>query len=271
MQQSWQCFALWGNSFDAINHSCFRTPYCQLMKQTYTATYQIKKVRINKMTQFSDIKGFAFDLDGVIADTARFHGESWHQTADEVGTNWTPELAESLKGISRMASLQMILDAGDHADDFSQADKEVLAAKKNHNYQQLISMLTEADILPGMKAFIQSAKAAGYKMSVASASKNAPMILDHLGLTSYFVGIVDPGTLTKGKPDPEIFVRAARVLNLDSEQVIGLEDSAAGIASINGACETSLAIGNVTVLRSADLNFNSTAEVTLTSIEAKMK
>lgn len=223
------------------------------------------------MAKFSDIKGFAFDLDGVIADTARFHGEAWHQTADEVGTTWTPELAEGLKGISRMASLQMILDAGDHADDFSQADKEELAEKKNHNYQQLISTLTEDDILPGMKDFIQSAKAAGYTMSVASASKNAPMILDHLGLTKYFVGIVDPATLTKGKPDPEIFVRAAEVLHLDPENVIGLEDSAAGIASINGAGETSLAIGNADVLSGADLNFASTSEVTLANIEAKMK
>ncbi|MGK4064323.1 beta-phosphoglucomutase [Weissella paramesenteroides] len=223
------------------------------------------------MAKFSDIKGFAFDLDGVIADTARFHGEAWHQTADEVGTTWTPELAEGLKGISRMASLQMILDAGDHADDFSQADKEVLAEKKNHNYQQLISTLTEDDILPGMKDFIQSAKAAGYTMSVASASKNAPMILDHLGLTKYFVGIVDPATLTKGKPDPEIFVRAAEVLHLNPENVIGLEDSAAGIVSINGAGETSLAIGNADVLSGADLNFESTSEVTLANIEAKMQ
>lgn len=223
------------------------------------------------MTKFSDIKGFAFDLDGVIADTARFHGEAWHQTADEVGTTWTPELAEGLKGISRMASLQMILDAGDHADDFSQADKETLAEKKNHHYQQLISTLTEDDILPGIKDFIQSAKAAGYTMSVASASKNAPMILDHLGLTKYFVGIVDPATLTKGKPDPEIFVRAAEVLHLNPENVIGLEDSAAGIVSINGAGETSLAIGNADVLSGADLNFESTSEVTLANIEAKMQ
>lgn len=223
------------------------------------------------MVQFSDIKGFAFDLDGVIVDTARFHGEAWHQTADEVGTTWTPELAEGLKGISRMASLQMILDAGGHADDFSQADKEGLAEKKNHNYQQLISTLNEADILPGMKAFIESAKASGYTMSVASASKNAPMILNHLGLTDYFVGIVDPATLTKGKPDPEIFVRAAEVLKLNPAQVIGLEDSAAGITSINGAGETSLAIGNVDVLSDADLNFAVTAEVTLANIEAKMQ
>lgn len=222
------------------------------------------------MQKFKDIKGFAFDLDGVIADTARFHGQAWHQTADEVGTTWTPQLAESLKGISRMKSLQMILDAGNHADDFSQADKEALAEKKNYFYQRLIATLTEKDILPGMKIFIQSAKVAGYKMSIASASKNAPMILDHLGLANDFVGIVDPATLTKGKPDPEIFVRAAEVLELSPNQVIGLEDSAAGIESINSAGQISLAIGDAVVLSAADLIFSSTADVTLQSIQYKM-
>lgn len=222
------------------------------------------------MQKFKDIKGFAFDLDGVIADTARFHGQAWHQTADEVGTTWTPQLAESLKGISRMESLQMILDAGNHADDFSQADKEVLAEKKNHFYQQLIATLTEEDILPGMKSFIRSAKVAGYKMSIASASKNAPMILEHLGLANDFVGIVDPATLTKGKPDPEIFVRAAEVLELAPNQVIGLEDSAAGIESINSAGQISLAIGDAVVLSAANLIFSSTVDVTLQSIQSKM-
>ena len=158
-----------------------------------------------------------------------------------------------------MESLQMILDAGNHADDFSQADSEALAEKKNHFYQRLIATLTEDDILPGMKSFIHSAKVAGYKMSIASASKNAPMILDHLGLANDFVGIVDPATLTKGKPDPEIFVRAAEVLELAPNQVIGLEDSAAGIESINGAGQISLAIGDAVVLSAADLIFSSTA------------
>jgi len=218
------------------------------------------------MTKFSEIKGFAFDLDGVIADTARFHGQAWHQTADEVGTQWTPELAEALKGISRMDSLQMILDHGDHADDFSQEQKEELAEKKNVNYQKLIATLTPDDILPGMLEFIQDANQKGYLMSVASASKNAPMILEHLGLMKYFVGIVDPATLHAGKPDPEIFVRAAEVLKLAPAQVIGLEDSAAGIDSINGAGEVSLGIGAADVLSKATLNFVDTKAVTLDNI-----
>ena len=222
------------------------------------------------MTKFDEIKGFAFDLDGVIADTARFHGQAWHQTADEVGTTWTEELAESLKGISRMDSLQMILDHGDHADEFSQEQKEALATKKNLNYQKLIETLTPDDILPGMLDFITSADKAGYKMSIASASKNAPLILKQLGLTKYFVGIVDPATLHAGKPDPEIFVRAAEVIDLVPASVIGLEDSAAGIESINGAGQVSLGIGDPKVLNKAALNFEQTSLVTLDNIAAKM-
>lgn len=222
------------------------------------------------MTNFSEIKGFLFDLDGVIADTAKFHGQAWRQVADKVGTPWTDELAEGLKGISRMDSLQLILEASGQGDVYSDAEKAALADEKNRNYQTLIATLTEADILPGMKAFITEAKTAGYQLAIASASKNAPLILEHLGLTDYFVGIVDPSTLAKGKPDPEIFVRAAEILALPPEQTIGLEDSTSGIEAINAAGATSLGIGEPTVLSAADLNFNSTADVTLENIAALM-
>lgn len=219
---------------------------------------------------FSDVKGFAFDLDGVIADTARFHGEAWHQIADEVGTTWTAALAEKLKGISRMESLQMILDASNKNYTFSQQEKEKLAENKNFNYQQLISKLNEDDILPGMKKFIESLKLSGYRMVIASASKNAPLILENLGLTDYFDGIVNPDSLTKGKPDPEIFIRAAEVMQLDPKYVIGLEDSSAGIESINAAGEISLAIGDADILKNSDLNFSSTSEITINNIKNKL-
>ena len=222
------------------------------------------------MTKFSEIKGFAFDLDGVITDTAKFHTQAWHALADQVNVTWTPELQESLKGIDRMGSLEMILKAGNKQDDYTHDEKVALASWKNNHYVELISGLTPDDILPGMADFIKELNDKDYKASVASASKNAPFILDRLGLTDSFVGIVDPATLHAGKPDPEIFVRAAEILNLPPEQVMGLEDSAAGIASINGAGEVSLGIGDATVLAAADLNFASTAEVTLANIAAKL-
>lgn len=222
------------------------------------------------MTKFADIKGFAFDLDGVITDTAKFHTIAWRRLAEQLEVTWTPELQESLKGIDRMGSLEMILQAGGKENAYTQVEKEGFAVWKNEHYVELISDLTPDDILPGIAAFIQELNDKGYRASVASASKNAPFILDRLGLTDSFVGIVDPATLHAGKPDPEIFVRAAEILNSSPDQVIGLEDAAAGIASINGAGEVSLGIGDATVLEAADLNFASTAEVTLANIAAKL-
>ena len=142
--------------------------------------------------KFEDLKGFAFDLDGVIADTARFHGQAWHQLADKVGTEWTPELADSLKGVSRMDSLELILKAGGHENDYSQEEKEALATEKNDNYIKLVETLTPADILPGMKDFLDELKENNYHIVLASASKNAPKVLKYLQITDYFEGIVDP-------------------------------------------------------------------------------
>ncbi|MBU7450377.1 beta-phosphoglucomutase [Leuconostoc citreum] len=221
--------------------------------------------------KFENIKGFAFDLDGVIADTAKFHALAWQKIAEEVGTTWTTSLAESLKGVSRMASLQIILDASNRLLALSTAAKKELADKKNQHYQQLIVTLTPKDILPGMLKFIDSAYDNGYKMAIASASKNAPLILSQLQLTDYFDGIVDPTTLKNGKPNPEIFLRSADIMSLDNTQVIGLEDATAGITAINAAGQTSLGIGNATVLSAANLIYPSTESVTLANIAHDMK
>ncbi|GAK47133.1 beta-phosphoglucomutase [Secundilactobacillus oryzae JCM 18671] len=218
--------------------------------------------------KFEDIKGFAFDLDGVIADSARLHSKAWHQTADTVGTTWTPELAENLKGVSRMDSLEMILKAGGHENEYTQAQKEELATAKNTQYLELVKTLTPDDVLPGMKAFLDELKANGYKMSVASASKNAPTILKQLKVMDYFEGIVDPAKLHAGKPDPEIFSLAADVLGLAPANVAGLEDSGAGIQSINAAGELSIGIGSE--LSEAAVRFDRTDEVSLAAIKAKL-
>ena len=217
---------------------------------------------------FSEIKGFAFDMDGVIADTARFHGQAWHQLADKVGTEWTPELADALKGVSRMDSLELILKAGGHENDYSHDEKVALATEKNDNYVKLVETLTPADILPGMKAFLDELKAAWYNLVLASASKNAPKVLKYLQLTDYFEGIVDPAKLSKGKPDPEIYVEAAKTMNLPVNEVAGVEDAHAGIQAINGAGELSIGIGSS--LKDADVKFNETSEVSLDAIKAQL-
>lgn len=218
--------------------------------------------------KFEDLKGFAFDLDGVIADTARFHGQAWHQLADKVGTEWTPELADSLKGVSRMDSLELILKAGDHENDYTQEQKEALATEKNDNYIKLVETLTPADILPGMKSLLDELKDNGYHIVLASASKNAPKVLKYLQITDYFEGIVDPAKLSHGKPDPEIYSEAAKLMNLPANQVAGLEDAQAGVESINRAGEVSIGFG--ASLKDAAVKFDDTSEVSLVAIKEQM-
>ncbi|EEW54472.1 beta-phosphoglucomutase [Limosilactobacillus antri] len=218
--------------------------------------------------KFEDLKGFAFDLDGVIADTARFHGQAWHQLADKVGTEWTPELADSLKGVSRMDSLELILKAGGHENDYTQEQKEALATEKNDNYIKLVETLTPADILPGMKNLLDELKDNGYHIVLASASKNAPKVLKYLQITDYFEGIVDPAKLSHGKPDPEIYSEAAKLMNLPANQVAGLEDAQAGVESINRAGEVSIGFG--ASLKDAAVKFDNTSEVSLAAIKEQM-
>lgn len=222
------------------------------------------------MTKFADIKGFVFDLDGVITDTSVLHGTAWHQLADYLGVAWSKELADGLKGISRMDSLEMILKAGGKENDYTPEQKVELAAKKNTNYVAEVDKMTPANILPGMKAFLDDIRDKGYLLSLASASKNAPRVLAKLELTDYFPEVVDPASLKHGKPDPEIYTKGAQLLNLDPAQCVGLEDAAAGVQAINAAGETSLGIGDATELGAADMVFADTSLVTLANIEKHM-
>lgn len=226
------------------------------------------------MAKFSDIKGFVFDLDGVITDTSVFHSQAWHQVADKVGAPWSKELEDGLKGISRMDSLEMILKAGNlqdkYQDKYTDEQKVDLATEKNTNYLKLVDQMTPDNILPGIKAFLDEIKNGGYLLSLASASKNAPKVLQKLNLTDYFPKIVDPKTLSKGKPDPEIYLKGAELIDLKPEQCIGVEDAAAGVESINAAGETSIGIGDKNILKDADINFADTSEMTLANIEKQM-
>lgn len=222
------------------------------------------------MVKFADIKGFIFDLDGVIADTSSFHTTAWHQLADKVGAPWSQELEDGLKGINRMDSLEMILNAGGLSNNYTDEEKQALAEEKNTNYLALVDQMTPADIFPGVKEFLESLEDNHYKISLASASKNGPRVLAKLGLTDYFPNVVDPATLMKGKPDPEIYIKGAEILGLKPEECIGIEDAAAGIEAINAANETSIGIGSKQLLSEADMVFANTEELTLDNIKANM-
>ncbi|GAB5056006.1 beta-phosphoglucomutase [Companilactobacillus alimentarius] len=222
------------------------------------------------MVKFEQIKGFIFDLDGVIANTSVYHAQAWHQLADELGVTWTDDLANQLKGVGRMDSLNLILKSGGKENDYTEDEKVKYATKKNDNYLNLLKGLTDDDILAGMKEFIQDLDAHHYLISLASSSKNSPKVLEALDLAKYFNERVDPDTLTHGKPDPEIYRRGAEILNLKPEECIGLEDAVSGVKSINGAHETSVGIGDPKMLNEADINFTDTSQVTLANIKKAM-
>lgn len=197
-------------------------------------------------------KGFVFDLDGVITDTAKFHYIAWKELGHELGIEIDLQFNEQLKGISRMDSLERILVHGGRENDFTAEQKEALAAKKNQHYVTLLQKLTPEDLLPGVKDFLDQAQALGIPCAIASASKNAPFILEKLGVIDEFDAIVDPATLTKGKPDPEIFVKACELIHVAPGDAIGFEDAQAGIQGIKAAGMYAVGVSTGEALDGAD-------------------
>lgn len=209
------------------------------------------------------MKGFVFDLDGVLADTAKYHYIAWKQLAMEIGITIDEAFNEQLKGISRKESLARILAYGGKSRDFSEEELTALAEKKNRHYVELLEQLTPADALPGVTLFLAEARAQNIPCSVASASKNAPFILNKLALDDYFVGVVDPSALNKGKPHPEIFVKAAALMRLQPNEVIGFEDAQAGIDGIKACGMYAVGIGEAKQLKGADRLISDLTEISI--------
>ena len=204
-------------------------------------------------------KGFIFDLDGVIVDTAHFHYRAWKKTAEELGFNLTEELNEKLKGVSRIDSLQKILDWAGVS--ISQDKFDKMTYEKNEDYLKYVDQMTKEDILPGVFSFLEKIKIASYPIALGSASKNAKHILDRVGLLSMFDAIVDGNNVTKAKPDPEVFLYAAKLLNVNPEDCVVFEDSLAGIKASNAANMVSVGIGNSSILNEADYCFSDFTEI----------
>lgn len=213
------------------------------------------------------LDAFIFDLDGVITDTAEYHFLAWQALANDLGITFTREDNERLKGISRMESLEIILEIGGRSSDFSELDKEALATKKNDHYLTLITKITPSDILPGIKELLADIKSNGLKLGLASASKNAFTVMDSLGLKDEFDVIVDAKTIQNGKPDPEVFLTAANMLNVKPEYCIGVEDAVAGVEAIKAAGMFAVAVGPKESFPLADVVYNETGELSFERIK----
>ena len=204
-------------------------------------------------------KGFIFDLDGVIVDTAKYHYLAWKKLANDLGFDFTEEQNEMFKGVSRKRCLEILLDLGKIEATQEQFDRWMI--EKNEDYLAYIDKMDESEILPDVKKTLKYLKKKKQPMALGSASKNAQPILEKLGLLSYFESIVDGTHVSKAKPDPEVFLIAAKDLSMKPEDCIVFEDSVAGIQAANIANMISIGIGDKKVLQEADYNFKDFTEM----------
>ncbi len=198
-------------------------------------------------------KAFIFDLDGVIVDTARYHFLAWQKLAQELGIEFTPEHNEELKGVSRVRSLDIILELGKVT--ASQEDKNRWLIQKNEEYLSYLKDIDNSEILPGVLPILEFLKENNQAIALGSASKNARPILEKTGIIHYFDAIVDGNDVTNAKPDPEVFLEAAKLLGATPENSIVFEDSVAGVQAANIAKMTSVGIGNENILHEAKYIF----------------
>ena len=211
-------------------------------------------------------KAFIFDLDGVIVDTAKYHFLAWQKLAQELGIEFTPEHNEELKGVSRVRSLDIILELGNVT--ASQEDKNKWLIQKNEDYLSYLVDIDESEILPGVLPVLHYLKDKNQLIALGSASKNARPILEKTGILPLFDAIVDGNDVANAKPDPEVFLQAARLLGVENEDSIVFEDSVAGVQAANIANMTSVGIGDDKILHEAKYNFKDFTFIDVSFIEA---
>lgn len=207
------------------------------------------------------IQGVIFDLDGVITDTAHLHFLAWKALGDSLGVEITLELNERLKGLGRQETLTLILKEAGLYDQYTETERQALADRKNRSYVASLENLTPQDLLPGIGDCLKDLKKRGIKIGLASSSQNAGLIIKKLGLEPYFEAMVDPRSLSKGKPDPEIYLKAAAALGLSPAKCAGVEDARAGIEAIRAAGMTAIALGQSLEQVPADYHLSSTRDL----------
>lgn len=181
-------------------------------------------------------KAVIFDLDGVICHTDAYHYQAWKQIADELGIYFDESINNRLRGVSRMESFEIILER--YEGTMSLEDKVVYTTRKNEAYKELLKNMSPADLSPEVKETLDGLRAKGLKLAIGSSSKNAGFILERLGLDGYFDAVSDGNNITRSKPDPEVFVKAAQLVGEASGDCLVVEDAKAGLeAAIGGGMD----------------------------------
>lgn len=215
-----------------------------------------------KMTH---IKGCIFDLDGVIVDTAKYHYKAWRKLANHLGFDFSEADNEQLKGVSRIDSLNIILNLGGITK--SEDEIQELASMKNDWYVEMIADMNSSELLPGALAFLQALKKANIRIALGSASKNAPRILDSTGITHYFQSVIDGNKTTKGKPDPQVFELGATELGLHASECVVFEDAQKGVEAAKNGGFHCVGIGSPIGLGQADFVISGLHEMTVEMLD----
>ncbi len=188
------------------------------------------------------MKAFIFDLDGVIVSTDSFHYQAWKKMADEEGIYFDEIINNRLRGVSRMESLEIILERSEKA--YTEKEKQVLAERKNAYYKDMLEALTPNDRLPGVTETLIGLREKGFKLAIGSSSKNTPIILKKIGYEKYFDAVSDGNNIQKSKPDPEVFIKAAEYLGIEPKCCYVVEDAEAGIDAAVAGGFTPIGIGS---------------------------
>lgn len=212
------------------------------------------------------VQGVIFDLDGVIVTTDDCHYRAWKRMADEEGIPFDRHINERLRGVSRMASLEILLERADKP--YTAAQKDAMAARKNAYYVELIDSLTPADVLPGAMDVLHALRARGVRIAIGSSSRNTPLILRRIGLENAFDAVADGNQITHSKPDPEVFLLAARLMGLPPAVCLVVEDADAGVEAALAGGMKALGVGSAAVNPRATYRAASLAEVNLDAVLA---
>ncbi|MDE7062346.1 MAG: beta-phosphoglucomutase [Lachnospiraceae bacterium] len=204
-------------------------------------------------------KGIIFDLDGVIVFTDKFHYQAWKEMADELGVYFDEVINNRLRGVSRMDSLEIILERYDGT--LSQEEKEALAEKKNTIYRKLLGTMTPEDVTEEVRDTLRKLRKNGCKLAIGSSSKNAKYILERVELTDYFDAISDGTNITRSKPDPEVFLKAAEFIGEAPEDCMVVEDAYAGIDAAKAGNMTAVGIGDASGYEKTDYPIQTFAEL----------
>ncbi len=206
-----------------------------------------------------DFDAVIFDLDGVICYTDEYHYQAWKAMADSIGVSFDREINNRLRGVSRMASLDIVLEK--YHGELSEAEKEELADQKNEIYKKLLAQMSPADLSDEVKSTLDELRRRGYQLAIGSSSRNAPFILRQIGLGEYFDAVSDGNNITRSKPDPEVFEKAAKMLWVGAKRCLVVEDAVSGAEAAHKGGMKAACVGDASRAGAGDYNMKTVKDL----------